>query len=207
MINSSSHDGYFVRNVVLIIVFLTLTPISLATSLFALISLTTSNTSNSKLVSNQISEVRNGARIYAALPNSLPSTSSEIHAEDARTEIIRQYLARYNSPLLSHAKKLVDTADFYHIDFRLTTAIAQQESNLCKIIPENSYNCWGWGITSVSSLGFRSYDEGIEVVTRGLKENYIDQGYITPDKIMTKYTPSSPGTWAMGVNMFMADME
>ena len=185
MINSSSQDGYFVRNMMLVVVFLTLTPISLATSLFALISLTTSNTSNPKLASNQTSEVRTGARIYAALPNSLPSISSEIHSGDARVEIIHQYLEKYDSPLLSHAKKLVDTADFYHIDFRLITAIAQQESNLCKIIPPDSYNCWGWGITSVSSLGFKSFDEGIEVVTRGLKENYIDQGYTTPDKIMT----------------------
>ena len=94
------------------------------------------------------------------------------------------------------------------MDFRLITAIAQQESNLCKIIPPRTYNCWGWGIHSEGTLGFDSYEEAIDAVTLGLKENYFNKGLTTPDTIWPKYTPSSPdGAWAKGVNQFMAEME
>jgi hypothetical protein len=89
----------------------------------------------------------------------------------------------------------------------LTTAIAQQESNLCKNYPDGTYNCWGWGIHSQGTLGFSSFTEGIELVTKGLKENYIDKGYLTPETIMTKYTPLSNGSWANGVSKFLSEME
>jgi len=42
----------------------------------------------------------------------------------------------------------------------------------------------------------------------GLKSEYIDKGYTTPDTIWKKYTPGSPdGAWAKGVNQFMSQME
>jgi hypothetical protein len=148
-----------------------------------------------------------GISVYASLPSSVPSISGHITAGDARSEIVKQYLEYYNSPLAEYAGDIVNLADKYGIDYRFIPAIAQQESNLCKVIPEGSYNCWGWGITSVSSLGFDSYLHGIEIVTRGLKNNYIDEGLVTPDQIMTKYTPSSNGSWARGVNEFMAQMQ
>ena len=31
-------------------------------------------------------------------------------------------------------------------DYRLLPAIAMQESTLCRSIPVDSHNCWGWGI-------------------------------------------------------------
>ena len=40
-----------------------------------------------------------------------------------------------------------------------------------------------------------------------LKKNYIDKGLVTPELIMTKYTPSSPnGAWAKAVNQFMNEI-
>jgi hypothetical protein len=56
-------------------------------------------------------------------------------------------------------------------------------------------------------LGFNSYSDAIETVSKGLKNNYIDEGLVTPDEIMTKYTPSSNGSWAHGVNEFMSEMK
>lgn len=144
-----------------------------------------------------------GVQIYAALPDTLPSIGSEIVAADARAEIIRQYLHSYNSPLEPHAEFIIAISDKYNLDYRLLTAIAQQESNLCKKIPEGSFNCWGWGIHSRGTLGFASFDEGIETVAAGLKKEYIDKGYTTPEEIMSKYTPLSQGSWAFGVNSFM----
>ena len=93
-------------------------------------------------------------------------------------------------------------ADKYEIDYRLVPAIAMQESNLCKVIPHNSYNCWGWGIYGNTVTRFSSYEESIETVSRGLKKYYVDQGLKTPDQIMKKYNPSSNGSWAFGVNFF-----
>lgn len=136
-----------------------------------------------------------------------PTINITMESADSRIFLISQYLKRYNSPLTELAPEIVRISDTYSLDYRLLVAIAQQESNLCKIIPVDSYNCWGWGIHSKGSLGFSSYKEAFHTVAKGLRENYLDQGYTTPDKIMTKYTPSSPGTWARGVNQFMEEIE
>ncbi len=206
--SSVDEDFGFWKNIVLISVFFVITPLTIGVSLFSLFSLKKSDIVQKKFnTTNLVVSPKSGLSVYASLPGNIPSVTSSVEFADARPEIIRKYLENYNSPLLPYADLIVKTADKYSIDFRLITAIAQQESNLCKIIPYNSYNCWGWGITSVSSLGFESYEEGIETVSKGLKANYIDKGYLTPDQIMTKYTPSSNGSWAHGVNLFMSDMQ
>jgi len=82
-----------------------------------------------------------------------------------------------------------------------------QESNLCKHIYPGSYNCWGWGIYGNKVTRFSSYEEAIETISRGLKKNYIDKGYTTPEEIMRKYTPPSDGSWAFGVNTFLKVIE
>jgi len=200
----------FWKNLILVSLFFTITPIALLTSLFSLISLAKNKDVQAKMVPasvNLIVEPKPGVRVYASLPNTIPTVAGNAKAADARPEIISQYLASYGSPLVIYAKHIVDMADKYSLDFRLITAIAQQESNLCRIIPPGSHNCWGWGIHSESNLGFSSYEEGIETVSQGLKENYIDEGLTTPDQIMTKYTPSSNGSWAHGVNTFMSEMQ
>jgi hypothetical protein len=199
---------FFWRNIFLVGVFIVLTPIVLFASLISLFSLGSSNVKaqaqTSKINANP-SKI--GVSMYASLPSNVPSVSGFVTAGDARPEIVRQYLDSYNSPLAPYSEEIVKVADKYGIDFRFIPAIAQQESNLCHVIPVGSYNCWGWGITSVSSLGFDSYSDAIETVTKGLKKNYIDEGLVTPDEIMTKYTPSSNGSWANGVNEFMAAMK
>lgn len=205
---SVDEDFGFWKNIVLVSVFFIITPLTIGISLFSLFSLKKTDIVQKKFnTTNLIVSPKSGLSVYASLPGNIPSVTSFVEFADARPQIIKKYLENYNSPLLPYANLIVKTADKYSIDFRLITAIAQQESNLCKIIPYNSYNCWGWGITSVSSLGFDSYEEGIETVSKGLKENYIDKGYLTPDQIMTKYTPSSNGSWAHGVNLFMDDMQ
>jgi len=98
---------------------------------------------------------------------------------DARPILIRNYLKKYQSPLTPYADFIFATSQKYGIDYRLLVAIAQQESNLCKKIPPNSHNCWGWGIHSKGTLGFSSFDEAIEIVAQGLKEDYIDKGFTT----------------------------
>ena len=198
----------FWKNSILILVFFIITPLTIGISLFSLISLKNNDITEKKFnTTNLIVSPKSGLSVYASLPSDIPTVSSSIESADARPQIIKDYLTDYNSPLVPYAGFLVQTADKYGLDFRLITAIAQQESNLCKIIPPDSYNCWGWGIHSKGTLGFSSYEEGIETVSRGLREEYLDKGYSTVEKIMSKYTPLSNGSWANGVNKFMGQME
>ncbi|MEK7526415.1 MAG: hypothetical protein AAB546_02965 [Patescibacteria group bacterium] len=201
----------FWKNLTLIVIFITLTPIALGTSLFSLYSINKDVQVQQEIVQkavNLIESPKSGVRVYASLPEEPKQISTTIVKVDARAEIVRAYLDRYESPLYTLADSLVTNADKYGLDYRLLTAIAQQESNLCKKIPYDTFNCWGWGIHSEGTLGFNSYQEGIETVSKGLKEAYIDKGYTTPELIMTKYTPSSPnGAWAKGVLSFMEEMQ
>ncbi len=205
---SREENFSFWKNIFLVVVFFTVTPITLGISLFSLISLKTSDIAKDNLVtSNLIDSPQSGVRVYASLPTKFPAINGEVGQSDARPEIVRQYLSSYNSPLVPYSELIVQTADKYSLDFRLIPAIAQQESNLCKIIPPGSYNCWGWGITGSSSLGFDSFDDGIETVSKGLRENYLNKGYTTVEDIMSKYTPQSNGSWANGVSQFMGEMQ
>lgn len=136
---------------------------------------------------------------------------SLVETQDSRVDIIQGFLERHKSPLTPsrhYAEFIVSTADIYNVDYRLIPAIMMQESNLCKSIPEGSYNCLGFGIHSRGTLMFENYEASIERATRELKQNYIDKGLTTPELIMTKYTPHSPnGAWANSVNQWIAEME
>lgn len=144
---------------------------------------------------------------YAALPAMSNSLIDEVVTEEGRAEIIRQFLAKNKSPLEPYAGYIVDIADQYGLDFRLITAIAMQESNLCKRVPKESNNCWGWGIYGGKITKFNNYSEGIETVTRTLATKYKNKGLVTPEQIMTMYTPSSDGSWAYSVNHFMEKLQ
>lgn len=144
---------------------------------------------------------------HAVNPQVLGAFSYAVKSEDAVPEIIKAYLKKYNSPLLPHAEFLVNEARSYRIDPRLLVAIAQQESNLCKKIPDDSFNCWGWGIHSRGTLKFTSYEEAVRAVVKGLSENYFGAGLNTPEEIMGIYTPLSDGSWARGVQQFIDQMK
>ena len=144
---------------------------------------------------------------HAVNPQVLGALAYQVKTEDAVPEIIKAYLTKYNSPLLPHADYLVNAARSYRIDPRLLVAIAQQESNLCKKIPDDSFNCWGWGIHSRGTLKFTSYEEAIDAVVKGLAKNYFGEGLTTPEAIMGIYTPLSDGSWARGVQQFIEAMK
>jgi len=131
--------------------------------------------------------------------------------QEARPLILRKFLESYKSPLAPQAQTLVDAADKFGLDWRLLPAIAGQESTFCRTIPDNSHNCWGWAIHERYTKKFETWEGAIEVVARGLKEDYIDQGLITPEQIMTRYCPRSiterDGSWAEAVNYFIWALE
>lgn len=142
-------------------------------------------------------------------PNQQDESSMVVSFEttDARPVVVKNYLLKYGSPLEPFARQEVEISDKYGLDWRLLVAIAQQESNLCKKIPVNSHNCWGFGIYGNLVTRFDSYVIAMETVAKTLKKNYIDRGLTTPETIMAKYTPPSKGSWAKGVNQFLAELE
>ena len=203
----TSKESYL-KHVIFIIIFFTITPIALFSSVLSLIVLSNNGLAiPQKKSADLINNPRPGVQVFASLPSDFPSVSAEVVAMDARPLILEEYLKKYDSPLAADAQTIVEIADKYQLDWRLTTAIAQKESGLCRAIPENSFNCWGWGIHSKGVLKFDSFAEGVETVSRGLREYYLDQGFVSVEEIMTKYAHPSSTTWAEGVNLYISQIE
>lgn len=156
----------------------------------------------------EISQNTGGNRQFqlAAHPE-VQGLQTDITVADSRVANLKAFFRKYNSPLYNEAEIIVKVSDEYQFDYRLLPAIAMQESNLCRVIPYESHNCWGWGIYGTTVTRFDSYEEAIRTVAKGIKKNYIDQGLITASMIMKKYTPSSNGSWAYGVNTFLKALE
>ena len=187
------------RKYFLIISVLAFTPILFLTGLVLLLNFY--SRSNSTLSYQQ-------TVAYAALPSEQNTISGEVMENDgAKAEKVRQFLANYGSPLEPYAVDIVNAAEEYGIDYRLVPAIAMQESTLCKKIPVGSNNCWGFGIYGKTVTRFSDFREGIYTVTRALATRYKTRGLVTPDQIMTMYTPGSNGSWARGVNHVMGQLQ
>lgn len=145
---------------------------------------------------------------YAALPTNGNLYAGTIAAKDGRVEMVRQFLARYDSPLAPYAEHIVAVAEKYGIDHRLIPAIAMQETNLCLKAKAGSHNCWGFGVYDGKYKYFANYAQAIDIVTKTLATKYKKtHGLVTPEEIMTMYTPSSNGTWAYSVNHFMNQLQ
>lgn len=128
----------------------------------------------------------------------------EAKKADPRVVILKNYLAKFNSPLEDSATDFVEAADKYQVDWKLVAAIAGVESTFGKFTP-GGYNCWGWGVYGDQALGFKSYKDGIYTVTEGLRKNYIDKGLTKPLAINRVYAASP--TWGVKVNYFINDIE
>ena len=187
------------RKIILPTSFFIFTPILILVSIFYSLFLSY----DYKVHHNAITYTSNNRVAFAALPTNENVFGDNIIFKDARIEIVRQFLEKYKSPLVSFAKNIVEDADKYGLDYRLLPAIAMQESNLCQKIILNSYNCWGFGIYGKKVTRFENYPQAIEAVTATLAKNYIAGGLVTPQEIMKKYTPSNDGAWAFSVSFFM----
>ncbi len=125
---------------------------------------------------------------------------------DNRVEVLESFLAEYDSPLAPFASDFIKYADRYSLDWRLVASIAGLESTFGKNIPYNSYNGWGWGVYGDNVIRFSSWSEGIETISKGLREGYLkDREYSDPYFIGPTYAASP--TWAQRVTFFMVKME
>lgn len=147
------------------------------------------------------------AASFQAIPEVITSSSYAPEETEARVEVLTEFFKRYDSPLIEHAQEIIASADKYDIDWRLVPAIAMQESTLCKRIPKNSHNCWGFGIYGGKVTRFTDYSTAIDTVTRTLATEYKEKrGLEEPHEIVTRYTPGST-TWADKVSLVMSRID
>ncbi len=122
---------------------------------------------------------------------------------DERATKLEKFLENYHSPLAEYADIFIENADKYELDWKLVAAITGVESTFGKQIPVGSFNAYGW---ANGTYAFKSWEESIEVVSKALKEKYIDRGLDTPVKMGPVYAPPSK-TWAGKVNFFMKQID
>lgn len=148
-------------------------------------------------------------RAYAAENSAGPSADLSkpviANGADTRAKILKEYLEQYKSPLAPFAVIFVEIADKYNLDWRLVTAISGVESTFGREIPYDSFNGWGWGVYGNNVIRFSSWKEGIETVSKGLRENYIDKGAYGIYQIGVIYAESP--NWASKVNYFMKKID
>lgn len=139
--------------------------------------------------------------------NEVAAVEEEVVADDAWPELIRRYLERYKSPLVPYSDLIYQVSKTYGFEPYWILAIGQQESNLCKKIPEDSYNCWGYGVHSKGILRFDDYETAIRSFAEYLQREYFDKGRTTPEAIMQKYCPYSDGSWAEAIRHLIEEIE
>lgn len=160
------------------------------------------------LIRQEISQFKNQPITFGAIPRLAIEIKTSLAKEDARPLIIDKYMTHYNSPMSGMGDYIVKVSDTFGLDPYLVVAIAQQESNLGKLMPPDCHNAWGWGIHSAGTLCFDNWNEGINTFVSGLSEKYLAYGLKTPEEIMTKYNATSPGgAWAKGVNQFLEELQ
>lgn len=143
--------------------------------------------------------------------DSLAISKKPVIKIDNRSKILRNYLAKYNSPLQDSADDFVKAADANQVDWKLVPSIAGVESTFGKHIPggytpgSSSYNGWGWGVYGDQALAFKSWNDAIFTITSALKTKYIDRGLITPYQMNRVYAASP--AWGGHVTFFMNDLD
>ncbi|MFC1625101.1 hypothetical protein ACFL15_01890, partial [Patescibacteria group bacterium] len=54
-----------------------------------------------------------------------------------------------------------------------------------------------------NAIYFESWEDGIETVAKGIRENYFSKGFNTPEKMAPIYTPPNSANWLYAVRGFM----
>jgi hypothetical protein len=197
--------------IILLVIFLGLTEI-----IFGINSHTINNTLDEPLIQSENSTAERETVItnfddpvvFAALPSFDQEIKTSIKTADARPELIRQYMNGYGSPLEPYSDLIVQLSDQYNFDYRWLVAIAQQESGLCLHIPDNSFNCWGWGIYGDKVTRFDSYEDALRRISPQFTTIFLKGDHSKdPVEVMKTYTPPSDGSWAEGVSSFFDNLD
>jgi len=130
------------------------------------------------------------------------ASAGKEQTEDNRAKILKSFFDEHNSPLSDYADDFVKQADKYNLDWKLVAAISGVESTFGLAIPPNSYNGWGWGVYGDNVHYFNSWDDGIETVSQGLREQYMDKWGATNIYEIGSLYAASPA-WASHVDNYM----
>ena len=127
----------------------------------------------------------------ACLQDSADLTSRPNLEEEADWRYLSLYLflKGYDSPLAEFSDQFIDSADAWWIDWRLVPAIAGLESFFGKRMVPETYNAYGWG---GGYIGFESWEDSIDHVSRKISQNYYGRGLDDPFKIGPVYAPPNP---------------
>ena len=147
-------------------------------------------------------------RFYISLPQVLGAFTNTVESQDILPQTTKDYLK--GTPLEPYADYLITTCQKYDLPqspYPLTfwaLAIATVESGVCRRIPPDSHNCWGWGIHSAGTLKFPDYPTAIETFCRDFSAAYLKKGLLTPEQVMSRYIPHSPnGAWAKKIQRIL----
>lgn len=111
---------------------------------------------------------------------------------------IKKVLEKYHSPIQGSIDDFMASCTTYELDCYLLPSITGLESSFGRFTYPNSNNGFGWG---GGYIMFSSWSEAISTVAKSLRQNYIDKGADTVDKIGPIYAESL--TWSQRVNSFM----
>jgi hypothetical protein len=156
----------------------------------------------SLLISLYLPQTTSASEITSGTSASLQQSTFIAKGEDNRGKILKKFLEKHSSPLVAHSYVFIKHADKYNLDWRLVASISGVESTFGKFIPYNSYNGWGWGVYGENVIYFSSWEEGIETISRGLRENYIDKWGAEDVYAIGSIYAASP-RWAGNVAYFM----
>ncbi len=130
------------------------------------------------------------------------TTSINLQRIALKRKAMTEVLKRYDAPLLGEVESFLEACTKYDLDCYLLPSIAGVESTFGRFLIPGTFNPFGWGR---GLLAFTSYNQTILTVGKGLRENYIDKGANTVDKIGKIYCEGD--TWAGKVKFFMNQFE
>ncbi len=130
------------------------------------------------------------------------AVSEKPYSSDPRINVLKAYLASYNSPLTDSASTFVESADRYSLDWKLVAAISGVESTFGHQIPYESFNGWGWGVYGTNVIRFNSWNEAIVTISKALREKYL-RNISESDPYVIGPTYAASPAWATHVDSFM----
>lgn len=145
--------------------------------------------------------------IYAYIYDENHPKPEIVNDQDIRHLVLKKFFSEYKSPLEFYVDDIIYQSDLYGLDYTLIPAIAMQESGGCKVIPVDSYNCWGFGIYGNKKVMFSGFDEAVGKVAKTIKEAYIKRGLTNATLLEDRWTPSSRGQWSYSVNYFIGKIK
>jgi hypothetical protein len=119
-------------------------------------------------------------------------------AASVSPQMLDTYLASKGSPMAGQGIAFVQSGMRWQVDPRLLVAISGAESNFGATTCGPN-NAWGWACPN-DPADFATWAAGIDTVTRGLREYYLDEGRTSVALIQQKYCPVGAANDPGGLN-------